>query len=94
MQYFPEDPHTFSLTSALDKHTSRLVEPPPVMDTTGNETPASIIARHKCYDIYEFCDVSLSRLAIEALVHPDLHAEIVVQFNHMPKFKKLPGVFI
>jgi len=38
-----------------------------------------------------FCDVSLSRLAIEALVHPELCAEIVVQFNHMPKFKKLPS---
>ena len=37
------------------------------------------------------CDWSLSRLAIEALVHPDLCAEVVVQFNHTNSFKKLPG---
>jgi len=91
MQYLPEDSHTFSLTSVLDEHTSRLVEPPPVMDNTGSETQASIIAWHKYYNIYELCNVSPSRLSIEALVHPELCAEIVVQFNHMPKFKRLPG---
>lgn len=37
------------------------------------------------------CDFSLSRLAIEALVYPDLRAEIVVQYNHMDNLKKYPG---
>ena len=59
MKYFPEDLHTFSLTSVLDEDTSQLLEPSPVMDTTGSETLASIIARHKCYEIYEYCDISL-----------------------------------
>jgi len=33
----------------------------------------------------------LSRLAIEALVHPELRAEVGVQFSHENLFKKLPG---
>ena len=90
MKYLPEDPHTFSLQSVLKEHNSRLTEPSPIVDA-GVETPTSIIARFKCYDAYEMCDFSLSRLAIEALVHPDLRAEIVVQYNHMDNFKKYPG---
>ena len=93
MKYLPEDPHTFTLQSVLDEHESRLVEPSPVNDSAGVETPASIIARYKCYDAYEMCDFSLSRLAIEALVHPDLRAEIVVQYNHMDNLKNIQGTF-
>jgi len=37
------------------------------------------------------CVTSLSRLAIEALVHPNLRSEVIVQVNHTPLFKKLPG---
>jgi len=35
---------------------------------------------------------SISRLAVETLVHPDLRAEVVVWHNHVPSFKKLPGI--
>ena len=93
MKYLPEDPHTFTLALVLTEHESRCSEPAPIMGGVDNntETPASIIDRFKCYDDYEMCDWSLSRLAIEALVHPDLRAEVVVQFNHTDSFKKLPG---
>jgi len=62
-----------------------------VCDDKGDKTPALVAARFKCYDTYELCDFSLSRLAIETLVYPDLRAEVVVQHNHMLSFKKLPG---
>ena len=91
MQYLPEDPHTFTLQTVLNEHKSRLVEPAAVKDATNVETPESVLARFKSYDAYEKCDISLSRLAIESLVHPELRAEIVVQFNHMDEFKKIPG---
>ena len=68
-----------------------LVEPSPITDSSGTKTPTSIITRFKRYDAYDQCDISLSRLAIETLVRPDLRAEVVVQFNHTPLFKKLPG---
>jgi len=45
----------------------------------------------RCYDAYELCDFSLAQLAIETLFHPDLRAEVVIQHNHVPSFKKLPG---
>ena len=61
------------------------------IDSTSAKKPDSILAKFKCYDNYEQCDFSLSRLAVESLVHPDLRAEIVVQHNHMDNFKKLPG---
>ena len=35
--------------------------------------------------------IYISCLAIEALVHPELRAEIVVQDSHMKQFKKLSG---
>ena len=91
MKYLPEDPHNFTLKDLIKEHETRLVEPAPVLDTSNNETPESIIARFKCYDEYEKCDFSLSRLAIESLVHPELRAEVIVQFNHTKNFKKLPG---
>ena len=78
MKYLPEDSHTFTLTSVLDKHKSRLSEPTPVLDSSGVEEPTSVAARFKCFDDYERCDFSLSRLAVESLVHPDLRAEIVI----------------
>ena len=83
MIYLPEDPHTFTLAAVLTEHKSRLVEPSPVLDLSSVETPASVVARFKAYDVYESCDIYISRLAIEALVHPELRAEIVVQYSHM-----------
>ena len=53
MLYLPEDPHTFTLATVLTEHESRLVEPSPVLDTSGAETPVSITARFKTYDVYE-----------------------------------------
>ena len=94
MKYLPEDPHTFTLEAVLTEHKSRLVEPAQVNDASGDETPESILARFRCYDEYELCDFSLSRLAVEALVHPDLRAEVVVQYNHMDNFKNILAVFI
>ena len=91
MKYLPEDPHTFTLSDLMTEHKYRLIEPPHIYDSTTTETPASIIARLKTYEAYEICDFSLSLLAIEALVHPDLRADAVVQFSHEEFFKKLPG---
>merc|ERR1740124_651011 len=68
-----------------------MVELACVGDANGKETSASVAARFRCYDDYELCDFSLSRLAVETLVHPYLRAEVVVQHNHVPSFKKLPG---
>ena len=91
MKYLPEDPHTFALPLVLDKHKSRLIEPAQALDSAGDETASSTVARFKCYDDYERCDLSLSRLTIEVLVHPGLRSEVIVQFNHTPLFKKFPG---
>jgi len=91
MRYLPEEPHKLTLASVLAEHQSRVTEPAAVWDDKGDETPASVAAQFKCYNPYELCDFSLSRLAIETLVHPDLRAEVVVQYNHIPSFKKLPG---
>ena len=73
-----------------------LVEPAHVTDglaDTPVNNPASILARFKSYDTFEKCDfsLSLSRLVIESLVHPDLCAEFVVQHNYIANFKKLPS---
>ena len=91
MQYLPEDPHTFTLEAVMAEHKSRLVEPAEVKDTNNVETPASILARFRTYDEYEKCDISLSKLAIESLVHSELRAEIIVQLSHLDNFKKIPG---
>ena len=53
MKYLPEDPHNFTLKDLIKEHETRLVEPAPVLDTSSNETPESIIVRFKCYDEYE-----------------------------------------
>ena len=55
------------------------------------ELPSSVSDQFACYDLYEICDLNLSRLAIEALVHPVLRAEVVVQHGHKSTFKKCPG---
>ena len=78
MKYLPGDLHTFTLALVLAEHKSRFKEPLTVLDGSGTETPTSIVARFKCYETYEFCDWSLSRLAIESLVHPDLREEVLV----------------
>jgi len=87
MRYLPEEPHK----SVLAEHQSRVIEPAAACDDKRDDTPASVAARFKCYDSYELCDFSLSRLTIETLVHPDLRATVVVQHNQMPSFKKLLG---
>ena len=91
MKYLPEDPYTFTLSTNPPEHESRISKPTPILDTSNVKTPESIIAQFKCYNAYEQCDWSLSRLAIETLVHHDLQAEVVVQFSHTSSFKKLPG---
>ena len=91
MKYLPEEPHSFTLEQVLTEHTSRLVEPIALDDASGSETAESKLARFKCYDIYEQCDLALSRLAIEALTHPDLRAQVVVQYGEEPDFNRLPG---
>ena len=91
MKYLPEDPYTLTFASVLAEHESRITAPSVVIDALENETPESIVTQFKCYDEYEYCDWSLSRLTIEALVHPGLRADVVVQFNHTASFKKLPG---
>ena len=91
MKYLPEEPHNFTLTGVLDEHKSRLAEPNVELDENGVETVESASARHRCYDEYEKCDFSLSRLAVDSLVHPDLRAEVITQHGHVPNFKKLPG---
>ena len=91
MKYLPEEPHSFTLEEVLTEHKSRLVEPDEVLDSSNNETDASKFARFKCYDIYELCDLALSRLAIESLTHPDLRAQVVVQYGKESNFKRLPG---
>jgi len=78
MRYFPEEPHNFTLSSILVEHQLRLVEPEYVNDANEKETSASVAALFRCYDDYELCDFSLSQLAVETLVHPDLRAEVVV----------------
>ena len=94
MKYLPEDPHTFTLKTVIDEHASRLVEIVEVNDDKGNKTPESVIARFKCFDKYELCNFSLSRLAVESLIHPDLHAEVVVKYSHMKNLKKSLVIFI
>lgn len=91
IQYLPEEPHTFSLAQVQATHTSHLSEPAAVTNAAGDETSASLLAWFKCYDLYEQCDFSLSRLTIEALTHPDLRAQVVVQYGTGKSFKRLPG---
>jgi len=91
MWYLMEETHTFSLDQVQAEHKSRLSEPAVVLDSAGVETSESLLAKFKCYDLYEQCDFSLSCLAIEALTHPDLRAQIVVQYGTEKYFKRLPG---
>jgi len=60
MKYLSEDHHTFTLPLVLDKHKFCLIEPAQVLDSAGDETAASIVARFKCDDDYEMCDFSIS----------------------------------
>ena len=92
MKYLPEEPYSFTIDDILAEHTSRLVEPSVITNsqTPHVETPESTLAWLHCYDPYEKCDFSISRLVIESLVHPELRAEIIVQFSLTPSFKKLP----
>ena len=91
MRYFPEEPHNFTLASVLAEHQLRFIELAAVCNSNGDENPASVAAQFRCYDSYELCNLSLSCLAIGTLVHPDLRADVLVQHNHMPSFKKTPG---
>jgi len=73
------------------EHNARMTEPAPVLDSSGDEIDVSIATRFKCYDIYEQCDVALSRLVIEGLTYPDLRAQLVVQYRKRVDFKRLPS---
>ena len=71
---------------------SRLFESHQSLDiTTLTDTSESALTRFRAYTAYESCNISLSRLAIEALVHSNLRAEVFVQFIHEKLFKKLQG---
>jgi len=91
MRYLPEEPHIFSLAEVQAEHASRLTEPEKVLDFAGDKTTDSLLARFKCYDVYEQYDFSLSRLAIEALKHPDLRAQVLVQYGTENLLKCPPG---
>ena len=78
----------------MNEHDFRFFEPTVVHGgpvDTQVETAASVIIRFRCYNVFEKCDFPISRLAIKLLVHPDLHAEVLIQHIHMDGFKKLPG---
>ena len=90
-KYLPEEPHNFTLSSVLAERKPRLIERVVINYSAGDETPESALAWFRCYDQYELCNFSLSCLAIKTLVHPDLRYEVVVQHNHEPLFKKIPG---
>ena len=68
-----------------------MTEPAVVLDSSNIETDISKLARFKCYDIYEKCDIALSRLTIESLTHPDLRVQVIVQCGERENFKCLPG---
>ena len=94
IKYIPEEPRNFTFTSVISEHDSRLVDSMPVTDDhvdTPVETPSSILARFKSYNIFEKCNFSLYGRAIESLVRPDLRAEVAVQHSHVEIFKKLPS---
>lgn len=91
MKYLPKESHSFTLEEVQAGHEGRMVEPSPALDSSNNETDVSKLARFRCYDIYEMCDIALSRLTIEGLTHPDLRAQVVVQYDEQMNFKRLPG---
>ena len=92
IKYLQEEPHNFTLTSVMEKHSPRLVEPEPVLEGLANaqqETTTFVNTCFRCYDTFEMYNFSLSRLGIEYLVHPDLCADVLVQHSHVEEFLKL-----
>jgi len=94
MKCLPDKPRNFMLESITTEHSFRLMEPKVVMNKSGDENLASVLARFRCYNLYEQCDFSLSHLAIEALTHPDLQAQVIVQYGEVKSFKYLPEKII
>ena len=92
MKNLVDEPHSFTLDEVIAEYESRMADEPfPIKDQNGDELPSSIIARFKCYDEYELCDLALSRLAIEALISSTLRDKIQVRFGHHSEFDDFPG---
>ena len=90
IKYLLEEPHHFTLELVQTEHSSRLVEPEAKFIGV-RESTELVKARFKCYGDYEKCDFSLLQLSIESIVHPDLRAEVNIQYGHAEGFRKLPG---
>ena len=84
-----DDYHTFNLEKVISNCKERCAEPVPDRDASGDETPASLKIRFKCYD--EFYDRGFSRLAVESCVSVTLKEKIKVRFSYEPDFDILPG---
>ena len=56
MKYLPGEPHSFTFTSIISEHDSRLIEPQTITDGHVDgpvETPTLILSRSKSYDTFE-----------------------------------------
>ena len=91
MRNLVKNTHLFTMQDVSKEHNSRLVEPTVVNDSSGSETAASVLARHRVYDEFELYDMALSRLAIEALLTVRLREEVRTRFSHVLDFEDLPG---
>ena len=93
MTYLLDNPHDLTCDEVHADYKDRVKQLVPVMttDTTPVETPESIAARHKSYDIYELSDRSLSRLAVESLLSSGFREQILNRFSHEDNFDELPG---
>ena len=91
MCYLLDESYAFTVKEVITEHESRLIEPTAILDDTRDETVASITAQFRSYDEFEFYDVGLSRLAVEACVSVSLREKIAIRFSHTPDFDELPG---
>ena len=91
MHHLADDYHMFTLEDIIAEHDSRLDEPATILDGNGVETKESILAKFRCYDEWEICDVALSRLMVESLVSPGLRQKVATRYDHLDDFDDFPG---
>ena len=86
-----DESHLFTVAQVIENYNMRMLEPPALYDSEGDETVASIKRRHIAYDEYEHWDIGTSRLAVESLVSPALLDRVAIRNSHMKDFTEYPG---
>ena len=76
MKYLVDDSHHFTVDDVIREHNDRL---------------AAKATDMKSYDVYEICDIHLSRIMVESLISRSLDAKIKIRYGHYTDYKDLPG---